>query len=378
MKSILIIHPSNELYGADRIMVSALSALPADVKKTIYLPKEGPLTNYILENVENSEVEICQFMPIIQRSKFNMVGVFKLLAQMIRFTFFIRREKKKHRFDLAYSNTLSVSFGLIPLYLNSIKNFIHVHEIIDSPRIVSKITAQLARRFSKKVICVSHAVKKGLLRGDSKLDNKILVLHNGIAPIKTTINGESQNLTFYLFGRIMRKKGQWFLIDALKHISRKKLAKCHFVIKGGVLAGNENLLNELKTEIDSSGLSQYVSIEGFDSCIEPAMSKADVCLVPSLMKDPFPTTVLEAMSAGKPVIATNHGGAAEAILDGITGRLISPNNNWELANAIIELIDHHELIQQRGNAAQERYERYFSMERFHEEWNNQINILQAS
>ena len=86
------------------------------------------------------------------------------------------------------------------------------------------------------------------------------------------------------------------------------------------------------------------------------------------MKDPFPTTVLEAMSAAKPVITTNHGGAKEAVIDQETGFLISPNNTKELANSIINLIERKKEIPQFGAKAKLRYQQLFTINNFNEKW----------
>ena len=81
------------------------------------------------------------------------------------------------------------------------------------------------------------------------------------------------------------------------------------------MQGSEYLKTNLIQSITKADLQDVIEIKGFTNDISTLISSADICLVPSLMKDPFPTTVLEAMSVGKPVIATVHGGAAEAIND---------------------------------------------------------------
>jgi glycosyltransferase involved in cell wall biosynthesis len=98
------------------------------------------------------------------------------------------------------------------------------------------------------------------------------------------------------------------------------------------------------------------------------MQKASICLVPSLMRDPFPTTVLEAMSAGKPVIATNHGGAAEVIVDGENGYLIPPNEPDQLAQVLMRAIENPSLIRQMGCAAKSTFDSQFTMEHFAANW----------
>jgi len=106
----------------------------------------------------------------------------------------------------------------------------------------------------------------------------------------------------------------------------------------------------------------------FSSKINMAMSEADVCLVPSMMKDPFPTTVLEAMSAGRPVIATNHGGAKEAITNGITGILVSPGDITGLAKHIVSLIGSRTYLKKLGMKAKEQFSSKFSIDTFNKKW----------
>lgn len=368
MDTIAVFHPSNELYGADRIMVNALAALPDDTRKIVYLRADGPLQPYIKEHVQNVEVVIFPGLPIIYRSAFGFAGIFRLLRQLIKFYSFMRKEQRKHQFRSAYVNTLSCSFLLPILSILRIRNFVHVHEIIDSPKSIGWITTRLASLYSDQIVCVSKAVENGMLRYSRRVHQKIMVLHNGISPIMTSSHHKNHRIHFYLFGRIMPKKGQWFLLESVAQIPREKLEYCLFTIKGGVLKGNEHLLKELVARIKELRLMPYVRIEEFDPSINEAMGKADVCLVPSLMKDPFPTTVLEAMSAGKPVIGTNHGGASEAIEDGITGRLVAPRDTVALSQAIEELIDQRELIALRGQRGKDRFQRLFTLERFKQDW----------
>jgi len=243
-----------------------------------------------------------------------------------------------------------------------------VHEIIDSPKAIGWLTAQLANRYAKKVVCVSAAVEKGLIRYSKSIHKRTVVIHNGIDQILAKPKNTGKTLNFYLFGRIMPKKGQWYLLDALKQIPLNQLKDVQFTLMGGAVPGKEESLQELETEIDNAGLKNIVVIKNFAPNITSAMEDADICLVPSMMKDPFPTTVLEAMSAGRPVIATNHGGAKEAIADSNGGLLVDPGKPSQLADSILQLIKGKATLPAMGRSAQKKYLSAFTKSHFNQNW----------
>lgn len=373
MKNIIVFHPSNELYGADRILVNALQSFPEKSKKTVVLPKEGPLTEILRNEVPNIEVLILPKMPIIYRALFTPKGIIQFLGDYRKFYVWLQRIHKEKQFDLAYVNTLSCSFILPMLRSLKVRSFVHVHEILEKPLIVAKTTAFIARKYADSVICVSKAVSDNLIRLHSKIAEKSTVLHNGIRPIEI-VDRPNRNvllerrMQFYVFGRIMPKKGQWYLIEALRLLPKETINKAQFHLVGGTPPGQDHLWDELKALISESGLDSAVEMKGFCSDISNMMSEADCCIVPSLMRDPFPTTVLEAMSAQKPVIATDHGGAAEAINSYENGVLIHPNDPKMLAEAIEYAIENPAIMHLLGEKAFETYEKRFRMEVFQENW----------
>ena len=243
-----------------------------------------------------------------------------------------------------------------------------MHEIIDSPKAIGWFTAQLANRYAKKVVCVSAAVEKGLIRYSKRIAQKIVVIHNGIDQIVVKPKIARGLLKFYLFGRIMPKKGQWYLLEALKQLTLDQLKDVQFTLMGGAVPGQEESLQELEKAIEKAGLKDIVIIKEFAPNITSAMEDADICLVPSMMKDPFPTTVLEAMSAGRPVIATNHGGAKEAIADSNGGLLVDPGKPSQLADSILQLIKGKATLPAMGRSAQKKYQSAFTKSHFNQNW----------
>lgn len=89
---------------------------------------------------------------------------------------------------------------------------------------------------------------------------------------------------------------------------------------------------------------------------------ADVVIVPSVYLDPFPTVVLEAGAAGKPVVVTNQGGAKEAVVEGVTGFVADPYSRM-FADRIIELLQNPAKAKEMGERARTHVTQNFSLEK---------------
>ena len=374
MKNLAIFHPSAELYGADRIMVNAAQCMN-EFNITIYLPKSGDLVQHIQENLPDAKIKIITFMPLIQRSMLSPKGIFSALKVYLKFVKFVKGELSQTKPDLIYINTLACSLCLPALRKLNCKIITHVHEIIDNPVFVAKTTAKIANKYSNNVICVSKAVYEGIIKHLGSKTSKVLVLRNGIAPVKKLAKTPNSKVEFYLFGRIKPEKGHWYLIEALKHIHPNILKFAHFNLVGGTVNGKEYLIEEINQLLAINKLSEFVSIKGFTKNITPLISMADVCLIPSLMKDPFPTTVLEAMSIGKMIITTDTGGAKEAIVDGQSGIIIPADSPELFARAIESLITNREFSNNMGSMAMERFNNHFTIEHFQYKWREMIREL---
>ncbi|MCH2230190.1 MAG: glycosyltransferase family 4 protein [Crocinitomicaceae bacterium] len=374
MKTIAIFHPSSELYGADRILVHAINSFPKETRKIVYLKSNGPLVKFIDSQSINVEIKITPNLPIIYRKLFSFGGILKFMSNYIKFNHILKRDQKKYNFQSAYVNTLACSLFLPLLKRRKIKSFIHVHEIIEKPALIKFVTAKISFKYAAKVLCVSNAVAANIKTIKNIDLSKIEVLHNGIKAINVSQKKATESKTqFYLFGRIMKKKGQWLVIKAIESIPKSKLENVQFNFVGGCVKGQEEKLQELKDLIHAKGLSHLVQFKPFVSDIKQYMEQSDVCLVPSIMKDPFPTTVLEAMSAGKAVIASNGGGAKEALHMNQCGLIIESNNPNALARSIIHLIENKSEILRLGKKAKEVFKTHFSLEVFKWKWMNFIS-----
>ena len=350
---ILFVHPSVELYGADKILLYILEILfEKKHELTVLLPKDGVIISYIKNISSDIKIVTDERLPIAH-SKLGLKDYISLPKKIRQ----IEKLFPKHSFDIVYCNTLATVLLLYTKW--SKKRICHVHEIIEN-KLLNFAFSFLLKFRTQNVICVSCRVKNNLL-----FSKKYSVVHNGIPDIAEAElqNEVSDVVQFSLPGRFMPKKGQWFLIEALKLLPKEYLEKIHVSLYGSPPPNRTEYQGELENVIKTAGLENIVSLKPFTSDISQIYKNANVILVPSLMADPFPTTVLESLMFSRPVITTNNGGAVE-ILDETYSKIIFPNDSESFAEALKFFVDEKEKIFEMGKNARNKYENYLTIKKF--------------
>ena len=136
-------------------------------------------------------------------------------------------------------------------------------------------------------------------------------------------------------GRLSAWKGHATLIEALALLGDEDVVAV-FV---GELDGHEPLVARLAQQAAAAGLAARIVMAGHCADMPAALLLADVVVSASLRPEPFGRVVVEAQAMGCPVVATDHGGAAETIRAGITGWLVPPGDAPALAEALGEALD---------------------------------------
>ena len=151
-----------------------------------------------------------------------------------------------------------------------------------------------------------------------------------------------------VLGRIADWKGQNVLIRSLAEPALAEIG-VRAVIAGDAYPGEQ--APDIQALARTLGVQDRVEIKGFVPDPYPLLASVDAVAVPSTRPDPLPNSALEALAAGKPVIAANHGGLPEIVDDGVTGLLVAPGDPAELAKAIRTLADDPERRAQMSAAA---------------------------
>jgi glycosyltransferase involved in cell wall biosynthesis len=137
--------------------------------------------------------------------------------------------------------------------------------------------------------------------------------------------------------RLTRWKGAELLLDAVAGLSRQGFADM-FVVFVGSDQGRVAYRHQLEQRAERLGLAGRVRLVGNCDDMPAALMLADIVVCPSLKPEPFGRAVIEAQAMKRPVIAADHGGAAETVFDGETGWRVAPGNAGALAEVIAHVL----------------------------------------
>ena len=200
-----------------------------------------------------------------------------------------------------------------------------------------------------RVIAISNYVREYLLKNYEIEDRNIRVIHRGVAIEKFHPNAVAPTHLIKLTqewrvpdgctiimmpGRLTRWKGHHILVDAMAKLKRDDL----FCVMIGDDQGRTEYRTEVENAIREKGLEGRVRIIGHCSDMPAAYMLANVVVSASTDPEGFGRVPIEAQAMGRPIVATNHGGAMETILPGYTGWLVPPGDSEALAGAIEEAL----------------------------------------
>jgi len=125
--------------------------------------------------------------------------------------------------------------------------------------------------------------------------------------------------------------------------------------------GDGPLLRSLKAEADQVGVADRVEFLGNRSDIPEILAQSHVFVLATKWEG-FPLSILEAMRAGLPVIASNVGGVPEAVMEGKTGYVVDRGDADTFRDRLLALIADSALRRRMGNAGRRRYETNFTLD----------------
>ncbi|MDP9373401.1 MAG: glycosyltransferase family 4 protein [Chloroflexota bacterium] len=157
-------------------------------------------------------------------------------------------------------------------------------------------------------------------------------------------------------GRLHVQKGHRHLLAAVPAVLRGQ-PDVHFVS-----AGTGPQERQLREAVKREGLGGRVHLLGRRADVPDLLAAAYALVLPSLFEG-LPLVALEAMAAGRPVIGTAVPGTSEAVLDGMTGRLVPPADPAALAAALLELLASPQTAARWGAAGRRRYQTCFTSTR---------------
>ncbi len=376
IRTILFVHHSNDLYGADIVLLQTLRGLDRSrYAPFVVLPDDCAGSGGLAGELEKLGVPY-NFTPLaILRRKY--LHPARLPLYFFRFLLAVGvliRIIRRKQVNLVHSNTLAVCSGAVAARLTRTPHVWHVHEMLVRPAPVRRALHFLAPRMSSTVVCISEAVRQHVLKDEPAAGGKLAVVHNGL-PLENFVpvsDGSSIRREFGIaagaplvgmVGRINHWKGQLVLVCAAKSVLAS-FPDANFLVVGSVFADEVRHLDRLREEVLQAGIEDRFILSDFRRDVPEILAALDVYVHPALLPEPFGLVVIEAMAAAKPVVATAHGGPLEMIEDGVSGYLVPPADPGALAEKISACLADLESSREMGRRAQERVMRMFPLSRY--------------
>ena len=392
---ILCVHSSNEMYGADRVLLQVVQAVPPDRRQdvVVWLPpapeagpqaqQDGPVQGRLARELQRLGIRHSQrSLPILRRRLVSARGVLTLAAQLVS----VLPALIRLRPQVLYCSTSAVLLLAPAARLLGVPRVVlHVQEIWSGPEAA---VLRVMSRFATDWIAISRASAASLPTG---IVDRVQVIPNGVedrgprpagaavgrpaaggtagsepgrtppgnlAEVQPPAGSESEPLRFLMAGRWNAWKGHEFLLRAWDAGDPPGI----LTILGGP--------PETGTGVDVAGLvaalrhPESVDIVGEVPEITGYVDAADVMVVPSTAPEPFGLVAIEAFARCRPVVGSNAGGLADVVTQGVTGWLYDPGDLAGLS-AVLRRLD-RPTARVVGKLARRAYEEQYTATLFRE------------
>ena len=366
-RKVLYIIGSLEVGGAERHVTQVVMRLKARgwEPEIFVLTPGGPLTHVLTEaGVPIHGVTLPAWFFTILRNKRLCARVGLAITSIaLIYTMWVRRPAVVHFFlPAAYVvGGIASFFAKIPARIMSRRS---LHNYQTAHPYVARIERYLHP--SMTLVCGNSRAVIDELATEGISAQRLRLIYNGIdiTPYETPFDRSASRaqfgipddaLVFVLVANLIPYKGHSDLIKALARI-KSALPEPWLVL---CIGRDDGIGADLQYEADSFGVGSNVRFLGSRSDVPLFLRLADLGLLCS-HEEGFSNAVLEGMAAGLPMVVTDVGGNAEAVIDGVTGYVVPAHNPERLAEALLNLAlaDDRTLMGDRGR---ERVEEKFSM-----------------
>ena len=293
------------------------------------------------------------------------------LGGLFRLRSFLRREHYSvvhtHTSKGGFVGRLAARLAGVPVVVHTVHGFaFHEHSPIPVGVFYSMLE-RVASRWCDRVVSVSEFHRQWAQELGICGPDKILAIPNGIArqnltastspaEIRQNLGVERQDLVILSMGRLAPDKGLEHLIEAASVLRRRGQ---RFRI---VLAGDGPLREQLERLARDLDVSDHVTFLGYREDIPDLLAACDLVVLPSL-REGLSIALLEAMAAGKPIVATNIGSNSSVARGADMALLVPTCDPQALCDAILRCGEDPELRTRLGSNARRRFETRYTEER---------------
>jgi glycosyltransferase involved in cell wall biosynthesis len=199
--------------------------------------------------------------------------------------------------------------------------------------------------------------------------NRLGLIYNGIdlgpyrkpsairRDVRTSLKIDQDALVFIIVANLIPYKGHQDLLIAFSMASSQLPTRWRLLVVGR----DDGIGTKLREQAKGLSIAENVLFLGSRTDVPDLLCSADISVLSS-HEEGFSNAILESMAAGLPVIATDVGGNAEAIIDGETGLIVPPRNPERMSEAMVRLSADVRLRLKMGMMAADRVEKNFSLD----------------
>lgn len=342
--NILFVDQFGDLGGGQQCL---LDLIPAVVERgwraVAAIPPEGELTQRLVELGVTVEPIAPGHYSYGRKS---VADVALFLAAGPPLALRLRSLIRKHAIDLVYVNGPRV-LPAAALAARGLPIVFHAHNHL--PPGLSRRLVRAALDYCTEVISVSQFTATYLGRGS------VRIIPNGAGDLSSGTKRPGP-VRVGMIGRIAPEKGQLDFVEAVRLLPRD----WEFLVAGTTMLATPSYAGQVRAR--ASGLP--VRFVGWQSDLRQLYAQLDLVVVPSAPGEGFGRVIIEAFSAGVPVVAYDSGGIGELIEDGVTGYLVRPQTPEALASAIGAAIASPEQRRSIAHQAQARWESRYTLQHY--------------
>ena len=337
--TVVIAHPSPDLYGSDRVLLESVSGLVnAGYRVTAALPAEGPLAPALRQR--GAQV-LFVGSPVLRKSALRPAGLVRLIAETLRSLPSTWRVLSRERPVLLVVNTITIPLWSLVGRLRGIPVVCHVHEAEKSAKPVLRRLLYLPLLLANALVANSRFSLGVLTESWAALGRRGTIVYNGVpgpdAP--QSPRGDLTDPVQLLFiGRLSPRKGPQVALEALRLLNARHPGRYFLNLLGAVFPGYEWFEQQLRDFVAAEGLEDRVSFLGFDPDVWGHLAESDIVLVPSTVDEPFGNTAVEAMLAQRPLVVSKTSGLCEAADGYASAILVTPNDPEAIVCGVTQLV----------------------------------------
>jgi len=376
ISKIAFVNHTGVVSGAERVLLTMLEGLdPSRYQSVGFCPTDSDLANQIRAR----GVPVIGLEALQARFTWNPVRLVRYLRSYLRVIREFRNAPRLRDAHLIHANTLRA--GLIASFAtvgSGIPVIWHLQDIMKIHPISTAIRWTAVLMPGVHVVAASHATAirfKGWLLRILRGTVPVTVLHNSVDSrqfhpdqaerfrVRRELQLTDDIFAFTIVGQLTRRKGQLETIRAFRNLV-PRFPMARLLVVGAPLFNDDHKYFELlKSTAADLGIADKVLFLGQRSDVNSLLNASDAVVVNS-HREPFGLVALEAMAAGKPVVAAQVDGIPELVVNEVTGLLVPPGGDAALTSSMARVCSEPELCQALSRQSRNLVETVFTSARF--------------